>query len=242
MRRGSARSWRARLRPRASPSTSSRDGEQGLTRALAGQLRPGDPGPAAPRPRRARRRCASCIGTSPTLPVLILSARSDLPTKLRGFELGAVDYLAKPFSLDELLARARVQLRRARGRRRRQLISRRRAWCSTWRAARRASATRVADLSDREFRLLHFLCCTSARWSAASGCSRRCGATTSTRARTSSMCACGGCAGGWARRADRDRAQCGLSRCRMTRRGGCDLRAGASSSSGPRSPRPTTRR
>src|SRR2546425_5823366 len=46
------------------------------------------------------------------LPVLILSARSDLPTKLRGFELGANDYLAKPFSFDELLARVRVQLKR----------------------------------------------------------------------------------------------------------------------------------
>src|SRR5580704_18433293 len=50
----------------------------------------------------------------PSLPVMILSARADLATKLRGFELGAVDYVAKPFSLDELLARARVQLRRAR--------------------------------------------------------------------------------------------------------------------------------
>jgi two-component system, OmpR family, response regulator len=49
----------------------------------------------------------------PELPVVILSARSDLPTKLRGFELGADDYVAKPFSLDELLARVRVQLRRA---------------------------------------------------------------------------------------------------------------------------------
>ena len=46
--------------------------------------------------------------TRPTLPVLVLSARSDLPTKLRGFELGASDYLAKPFSLDELLAREQL--------------------------------------------------------------------------------------------------------------------------------------
>src|SRR6185437_4438308 len=45
----------------------------------------------------------------------ILSARSDIATKLRGFELGAVDYLVKPFSLDELLARLRLHLRRARG-------------------------------------------------------------------------------------------------------------------------------
>ena len=50
----------------------------------------------------------------PDLPVLVLSARSDLPTKLRGFELGAADYLPKPFSLEELLARVRVQLRKAR--------------------------------------------------------------------------------------------------------------------------------
>jgi DNA-binding response OmpR family regulator len=48
----------------------------------------------------------------PDLPVLILSARSDLRTKLKGFALGANDYISKPFSLDELLARARVQLRR----------------------------------------------------------------------------------------------------------------------------------
>ena len=42
---------------------------------------------------------------------MILSARSDLPTKLRGFELGASDYVAKPFALDELIARVRAQLR-----------------------------------------------------------------------------------------------------------------------------------
>ena len=46
----------------------------------------------------------------PEVPVLILSARADLPTKLRGFELGAADYMSKPFALDELLARVRVQL------------------------------------------------------------------------------------------------------------------------------------
>src|SRR5437016_11525093 len=50
----------------------------------------------------------------PDLPVVIVSARSDLPTKLRGFGLGAADYLSKPFSFDELLARIRVQLRQSR--------------------------------------------------------------------------------------------------------------------------------
>ena len=48
---------------------------------------------------------------TPDVPVLILSARADEKTKLRGFELGARDYVAKPFSLAELIARVRVQLR-----------------------------------------------------------------------------------------------------------------------------------
>src|SRR6266550_4026632 len=48
----------------------------------------------------------------PGLPVVIVSARSDLDTKLRGFGLGACDYVSKPFSFDELLARVRAQLRR----------------------------------------------------------------------------------------------------------------------------------
>jgi DNA-binding response OmpR family regulator len=50
----------------------------------------------------------------PELPVIVLSARTDLQTKLKGFELGAIDYIAKPFALDELLARVRAQLARAR--------------------------------------------------------------------------------------------------------------------------------
>ena len=56
--------------------------------------------------------CDALHRRRPELPVLILSARADLPTKLRGFELGAGDYVPKPVALDELLARIRVQLRR----------------------------------------------------------------------------------------------------------------------------------
>jgi DNA-binding response OmpR family regulator len=51
--------------------------------------------------------------THPDMPVVIVSARADLRTKLRGFDLGASDYVPKPFALDELLARVRAQLRRA---------------------------------------------------------------------------------------------------------------------------------
>ena len=49
----------------------------------------------------------------PELPVVVLSARADLPTKLRGFELGASDYVPKPFALVELIARVRAQLRQS---------------------------------------------------------------------------------------------------------------------------------
>ena len=91
----------------------------------------------------------------PTLPVLILSARSDLPTKLRGFQLGASDYLAKPFAFDELIARIRAQLRaRAAG----EDHVLRAAGISLDLARRQVRlGTRVADLSDREFRLLVYL-------------------------------------------------------------------------------------
>jgi DNA-binding response OmpR family regulator len=46
-----------------------------------------------------------------SLPVLILSARGELRDRVEGLELGADDYLTKPFAFDELLARVRARLR-----------------------------------------------------------------------------------------------------------------------------------
>jgi len=91
----------------------------------------------------------------PELPVLILSARADLQTKLRGFALGASDYVPKPVALDELLARVRVQLRR-------QGIADESSLCCgrlELDVARRQArlGELVCDLSDREFRLLRHL-------------------------------------------------------------------------------------
>jgi two-component system, OmpR family, response regulator len=94
-------------------------------------------------------------GRRPELPVVIVSARSDLRTKLRGFELGACDYVAKPFAFDELLARIRVQLR-ARRPQEGNVLSAGELELDLARRQARFEA-RVIDLSDREFRLLHHL-------------------------------------------------------------------------------------
>jgi DNA-binding response OmpR family regulator len=48
------------------------------------------------------------------MPVIILTARDDLTDKVEGLDAGATDYVTKPFKLEELLARARVQLREER--------------------------------------------------------------------------------------------------------------------------------
>ena len=50
-------------------------------------------------------------GDGRVMPVLILTARDRWSDKVRGFDAGADDYVAKPFHMEELLARVRVQLR-----------------------------------------------------------------------------------------------------------------------------------
>jgi two-component system response regulator QseB len=50
------------------------------------------------------------------VPVIILTARDPVPDRVRGLDLGADDYLLKPFDLDELSARIRAVMRRRSGR------------------------------------------------------------------------------------------------------------------------------
>jgi DNA-binding response OmpR family regulator len=90
----------------------------------------------------------------PELPVIVVSARGDVATKLRAFELGARDYVEKPFSLEELLARIRVHLDQPLERRT-VVTAGRLALDLTNREVRVGDV--VAKLPDREFRLLGHL-------------------------------------------------------------------------------------
>jgi DNA-binding response OmpR family regulator len=49
--------------------------------------------------------------SKPALPVIVLTARGEIEDRVAGLDAGAVDYLVKPFSLSELAARIRAQLR-----------------------------------------------------------------------------------------------------------------------------------
>jgi DNA-binding response OmpR family regulator len=87
-------------------------------------------------------------------PVLMLTARSGVTDKVDGLDTGADDFLTKPFSLSELLARVRSLLRR-RGRSLQATLLA--GDLSMDRAARRVTVDgRVLDLSPKEFALLEY--------------------------------------------------------------------------------------
>jgi two-component system, OmpR family, response regulator len=54
---------------------------------------------------------AELHAAKPELPVIVLTARGEIEDRVAGLDAGAVDYLTKPFSLNELAARIRAQLR-----------------------------------------------------------------------------------------------------------------------------------
>lgn len=97
-------------------------------------------------------------GHGQTLPILVITARDSLDDRLRGLDLGADDYLVKPFAVSELIARLRAVIRRASG------------WNETQEAVwkvkdlvldeKRMTVTRAGvpvSLSRTEFALLHAL-------------------------------------------------------------------------------------
>jgi DNA-binding response OmpR family regulator len=88
-------------------------------------------------------------------PVLILTARDGIEDRVLGLDLGADDYLVKPFALPELLARMRALLRRGRSS---EILRLKAADLELDLVTRRAMrAGRTLDLTAREFELLEYL-------------------------------------------------------------------------------------
>lgn len=90
-----------------------------------------------------------------TVPILMLTARDGIDDRVKGLELGADDYLVKPFHLKELRARVRALLRRSQGeasnsievgRLKLELARKQVSWSGA-----------EIELSGREYRLLEFL-------------------------------------------------------------------------------------
>jgi two-component system OmpR family response regulator len=90
------------------------------------------------------------------VPVIFLTARDEEPDRVNGFDLGADDYVTKPFSLNELLGRIRAVLRRTRpGDPGSRLCIADLELDEDAHEVRRAGA--VVDLTPTEYRLLRFL-------------------------------------------------------------------------------------
>jgi phosphate regulon transcriptional regulator PhoB len=93
-----------------------------------------------------------------TLPIIMLTAKSDQVDKILGLELGADDYITKPFNVRELIARIRAVLRRYEGRQQRELSE---TFAFQGLSVNFGSCTvavdgKKVDLSSREFKLLKF--------------------------------------------------------------------------------------
>ncbi|HEU4385017.1 MAG TPA: response regulator transcription factor [Anaeromyxobacteraceae bacterium] len=98
------------------------------------------------------------LRTRSDVPVIVLTARGEEADRVMGLELGADDYLGKPFSPRELLARIRAVVRRARGRAGPSLKSVRVGRLALDPAARRATlAGKDLPLTGYEFSLLYAL-------------------------------------------------------------------------------------
>ncbi len=129
------------------------DGDEGLERAESGiydalildVMLPGRDGLEIARRLRAARIAA---------PILMLTARDALHDRLRGFDAGADDYLAKPFAFEELLARLRAIMRRT-GAAADQLVVG--DLVLDDRAHEVTRAGRTIDLSPKEYALLEYL-------------------------------------------------------------------------------------
>ena len=98
-----------------------------------------------------------CRRIAGAVPVIMLTARDEEPDRVAGLEVGADDYVAKPFSPRELTARVKAVLRRSGRAERRRGCDPARPNHAGPRVARGSRRRREVELTQREFDLLEFL-------------------------------------------------------------------------------------
>ena len=103
--------------------------------------------------------CKQIKARRPSTPIIMLTARGQEIDKVVGLELGADDYVTKPFSVRELLARCKAVLRRARTVPREQDTYRFGDVEVNLRACQVIRAGKPIDLSAKEFELLKYFVC-----------------------------------------------------------------------------------
>ena len=101
--------------------------------------------------------CKTLRGEGYESPIIMLTARGQEIDKVVGLELGADDYVTKPFSIRELLARVRAILRRTEGKKKRLERYRFADIDLDFEIYRAKKAGEPLDLSPREFELLRYL-------------------------------------------------------------------------------------
>jgi two-component system alkaline phosphatase synthesis response regulator PhoP len=101
--------------------------------------------------------CKTLRGEGYDKPIIMLTARGQEIDKVVGLELGADDYVTKPFSIRELLARVRAVLRRTEGRKQRLARYRFADVELDFEHYKASKAGQALDMSPREFELLRYL-------------------------------------------------------------------------------------
>lgn len=91
------------------------------------------------------------------VPIIMLTARRDLTDKVAGLDLGADDYITKPFDMEELLARVRAGLRRSQGKEDEMIIIQVADLCINTQTREVMKNDTMIDLTKTEFALLVYL-------------------------------------------------------------------------------------
>lgn len=107
-------------------------------------------------PQRSGTDLCKAIRRDSTTPIIFISAKADEADRIKGLEIGADDYITKPFNLSEVAARVKAVLRRATGEAPREVVERGNLVIDP-RSHEASIDGKLLTLSPKEFGLLYFL-------------------------------------------------------------------------------------